>query len=309
MWTPQDEERLLRRQDNVYELLDVATKPAQWFLGGLKLLLLAVIIVAVLVGTPFYYWFTGGTVTADMVLNAVLALSTLVLFFLCPWYVVVGGVLFWVSFGFWLDAHPDQTVFQSPRNMHLGFVLFGYGQYAVRLAIKHLGKPSYSGIDIPSIQVSDVPNGETLTPGSPIPDHQGHRLNGILESMNEDMEAVLDKPERCAALLPQVADIDQMPLNDALNATNVMVAAVASRMRELADAWSAGTYHTREDAARDAQEFLATQQRVITRLTAVIARLKRENFPYPTFELEESVAHLRAMRARVVQIALAKGLI
>jgi uncharacterized coiled-coil protein SlyX len=61
-----------------------------------------------------------------------------------------------------------------------------------------------------------------------------------------------------------------MPLNDALAATNVMVAAVASRMRELADAWSAGTYHTMEDAARDAQEFLAMQQRVITRLTAVI---------------------------------------
>src|SRR5512140_721682 len=107
--TPEDRDLLAERQSRVYEVLDIATKPAQWFLGGLKLLLLGVIIVAVLVGTPFYYWFTGGTVTGDMVLNAVLALSTLVLFCMCPWYVVVGGVLFWGTFGFWLDAHPDQT--------------------------------------------------------------------------------------------------------------------------------------------------------------------------------------------------------
>lgn len=140
MLSDHERDELLERQARVYELLDVATKPEQWLLGGLKLLLLAVIVVAVFVGTPIYYLCTGGTVTYDMVANAVTALATLILFFLCPYYVVCGGTLFWGGLGWWLFDHPHQTFFQSPRNILIGFVLVGYGQYALRKLARSLSR-------------------------------------------------------------------------------------------------------------------------------------------------------------------------
>jgi hypothetical protein len=120
------EREMLEQQYRVGKVLDIATKPAQWLIGGFEVLLLALIAVGIAVGTPIYYLFTGLPVTVSEVVLAITAVALLVLLFLSPAYVIGGGTLFGFVFGEWLWYHPHQTTFQSPLLVLIAFTAFGY---------------------------------------------------------------------------------------------------------------------------------------------------------------------------------------
>ncbi len=128
-----EEQQLLERQNRVYGVLDVATKPAQWFLGGLQLLLFGLVLAGMAIGTPIYYFCTGGTVTLAMLTTAGLSLAAVILFFLSPWYFVFGGIVYWMGLGFWGESHdPDHIIIHSLMPPVVVFLALGYAIVIVR---------------------------------------------------------------------------------------------------------------------------------------------------------------------------------
>jgi hypothetical protein len=109
-----EEQELLDRQNRVYGVLDVATKPAQWLIGGFEVLLFGLILAGVAIGTPIYYFCTAGTVTSAMLITSALALAAVVLFFLSPWYFVVGGLVYWFTLGWWGWNYDRDHTLSSP---------------------------------------------------------------------------------------------------------------------------------------------------------------------------------------------------
>ncbi len=56
MLSDREREELLERQARVYEVLDYATKPAQWFIGGIKAVVLLLVFAGVSIIGPIYYY-------------------------------------------------------------------------------------------------------------------------------------------------------------------------------------------------------------------------------------------------------------
>ena len=150
-----EQEELIRHQNNVYKVLDVATKPAQWFLGGLQVLFLGLFAAGAAIVIPIYLVFTGHAVSDAQLWLAVFALAAIVLFFLCPWYFVCGGITYFaiVSHSIW----GHQTTFNTIVGL---FLVLGYTQRFVRWVItkylKEREKRQYEATMTPGISDSEV---------------------------------------------------------------------------------------------------------------------------------------------------------
>jgi hypothetical protein len=86
------------RQDRVFEVLDVATKPAQFAIGMVKMFFIIIILFAVAIGTPIYVYFTGGTVTPLQLELAGTVILFIFTFLVAPWYTVLGGIVAFIGF-------------------------------------------------------------------------------------------------------------------------------------------------------------------------------------------------------------------
>jgi hypothetical protein len=311
-----EREQLLDRQARVYEVLNVATKPAQWFLGGLKLFLFAIIIVIVLVATPFYLLFTHQTVTGGDLLAALNAVAALVLFILCPYYVVLGGPLYFVTTAWWLETYHEDWLASGWFTLSRWFfvwVAIGYGWFLLK---RWFGRPQDSDYQLfphpstPAVEVSSPATHEVLTEDSPLPEHMQQRMQAVLRSIIAEGEAVLrEQGDTNESLVPQVADIESMPLGEALRSTNAMLHAVSARMRELvASSALQGAHTDYREASSEVREVLGMQQAVEERLTSVINRLKCEDAPYPVIAMEHELNVLRMTGAQIRQVARSKGL-
>jgi hypothetical protein len=91
----------------VGRVLDIATKPAQWFLGGLEVLFLLVLALGGAVVYPFYLLFSGHSLADWQVWLAITALALLILLVLSPGYVLGCGLISLIAFGCWLASHDN----------------------------------------------------------------------------------------------------------------------------------------------------------------------------------------------------------
>jgi hypothetical protein len=106
--TDREKEQLLERQARVYEVADFATKPAQWVIGGLKLLFLLVVAAGVCIGAPIYAYLHGGYFSWFQFGVGCWILGLVVMFFGAPWYTLFWGAVIFVSL-FWWDINKDEA--------------------------------------------------------------------------------------------------------------------------------------------------------------------------------------------------------
>jgi hypothetical protein len=103
-----DEERLRERQGRVYEVLDVATKPAQLVIGGLQFLFLLLVIAVACIVAPIYAYLHGGVFSAFQFAAGCWVLGFLIMFFGAPGYTVFWGAVIFISL-FWWDINKDDA--------------------------------------------------------------------------------------------------------------------------------------------------------------------------------------------------------
>jgi hypothetical protein len=120
------------REDRAFEVLDVATKPAQFAIGMVKMLFLIIILLVVAMGYPTYTYFTGGTVTPFQLECAITAFLFIFTFIVAPWYTVLGGILVFVGY-LCLICVPAIGYF-NPFPLIVGFFAIGIMQWAIRRA-------------------------------------------------------------------------------------------------------------------------------------------------------------------------------
>jgi hypothetical protein len=150
---------------------------------------------------------------------------------------------------------------------------------------------------------------QMLTPDSPMPEHVQQMLHEHLQSMIAEGEAALER-QRASQLTLQVADVETMPLPEAMRSTNQMLVAASARMKQLvAISKSWGAHTDRDEAARNVREYLHMQETVVARMTALLKRMKREHAPYPIAELEQVLNEFRMNSAGLEQMARDKGLV
>jgi hypothetical protein len=78
--------------------LDIATKPAQIAIGMVKMLLLFIILLVVLMGYPFYMYFTGQPVTNRQIECAITALLFILSFVASPLYTAGVTFMFFIAY-------------------------------------------------------------------------------------------------------------------------------------------------------------------------------------------------------------------
>src|ERR1039457_6483760 len=88
-------------------VLDIVTKPLQWFLGGLKVLGFLLCAAAIAIVTPIYHLAATGTASAMEIEIALLVIGLLILFFSAPWYTVLGGIALLATVFFYVAMNPD----------------------------------------------------------------------------------------------------------------------------------------------------------------------------------------------------------
>jgi hypothetical protein len=139
-----EEQQLLDRQNRVFGVLDVATKPAQWLIGGFEVLLALVAGALFLICAPIYYFveYGAGAVTGNMVYWSILTCFAIVLLYQKPRYTTytsLGSLLF---IGLWINTHHKLIVgpnvylvrdhaaemahLPSPEVLFFCIVAFGY---------------------------------------------------------------------------------------------------------------------------------------------------------------------------------------
>jgi DnaJ domain len=109
-------------------VLDILTKPLQWFLGGLKVLGFLLLAAAIAIVTPVYHLITTGTASAMEIEIALFVIGLIVLFFAAPWYTVLGGIALLATVFIYFAMNPDGSVPSSElvRSVLWGFQLVGF---------------------------------------------------------------------------------------------------------------------------------------------------------------------------------------
>jgi hypothetical protein len=109
-------------------VLDILTKPLQWFLGGLKVLGFLLLAAAFAIISPIYHLITTGTASAIEIEVALFVLGVLILFFAAPWYTVLGGIALLATVFLYFALNPDGSVLSSElvRSVLWGFQLVGF---------------------------------------------------------------------------------------------------------------------------------------------------------------------------------------
>lgn len=115
-------------EERVYGVLDIITKPLQWFIGGLKVLGFLLLLAVVAIVTPVYHLVTTGTASAMEIEIAIFVIGLLVLFFTAPWYTVLGGIALLATAFFYSAFNPDSAApsYELVRNVLWGFQLVGF---------------------------------------------------------------------------------------------------------------------------------------------------------------------------------------
>lgn len=308
MVTDREREQLLERQARVYEVADFATKPAQWFIGGIKAVFLLLVFAGVCIIGPIYYFLHGGSFSSFQFGVGCWILGLLVMFFGAPWYTLFWGAVIFCSL-YWWDINKDDASgnqFIAVLWLYEGVGLLLVAAKIVRWAKHRRQQRESVGDDTiesaatsyTSDEPQYLPTTEGLTPES--------RLSAVPHALIESKDT---RPQRSLGAGHPVDDIDNMPLRDALNSTVAMFASVSSRMKDVLGRLQRGEYRTREEAERVVHEFMSMQRRVSERFEAVIARMKREDPTYPVAEFEQTLADFRASMEQVEEVALAKGLL
>lgn len=130
-------------QERVYGLVDIATKPIQWFIGGLTLLFLVLCGIGVLVWMAIQNSLAAHTIIWSDVTTAALAIFALATFCVAPYYVVVFGPICFLAFG-WFVGDPVRSELALKYTYSGGFFkflvflwfLFGFVQGIVRMQRK-----------------------------------------------------------------------------------------------------------------------------------------------------------------------------
>jgi hypothetical protein len=122
MPSPQEE------QARVYGVLDILTKPLQWFIGGLKVLGFLLLVAVVAIVTPVYHLVTTGTASSTEIEIALFVLGVVILFFAAPWYTVIGGIALLAMLFLYFAINPDTSApsYEMVRNVLWGFQLVGF---------------------------------------------------------------------------------------------------------------------------------------------------------------------------------------
>ena len=115
-------------QERVYGVLDIVTKPIQWFIGGFKVLGFLLLAAAFAIVTPVYHLVTTGTASALEIEIAIFVIGLLILFFNAPWYTVIGGIALFATALFYSAFNPDAPApsYELVRNVLWGFQLVGF---------------------------------------------------------------------------------------------------------------------------------------------------------------------------------------
>ncbi len=121
-------------QERVYGVLDIVTKPIQWFIGGLQVLGFFLLVAVVAIVTPVYHFLTTGTASSTQIGVALFVLGLVILFFTAPWYTVLGSISLFATMFFYSASQPDTPVpsYETVRNVLFAFQLVGYLWVAVK---------------------------------------------------------------------------------------------------------------------------------------------------------------------------------
>jgi hypothetical protein len=108
-------------------VVDIITKPLQWFFGGLKVLGFLLLAAAIAIVTPVYHLITTGTASAMEIEIALFVLGMIILFFSAPWYTVLGGTALLATVFIYFAFNPDGSAPSSElvRSVLWGFQLVG----------------------------------------------------------------------------------------------------------------------------------------------------------------------------------------
>jgi DnaJ domain len=109
-------------------VLDILTKPLQWFLGGLKVLGFLLFAAAIAIVTPVYHLITTGTASAMEIEVALFVLGVLILFFAAPWYTVLGSIALLATAFLYFALNPDDSApsFELVRSVLWSYQLVGF---------------------------------------------------------------------------------------------------------------------------------------------------------------------------------------
>ena len=115
-------------QERVYGVLDIITKPIQWFIGGLQVLGFLLLVAVVAIVTPVYHLVTTGAASSTEIEVALFVLGLIILFFAAPWYTVLGGTALLATVFFYAAFNPDPPApsYELVRNVLWGFLLVGF---------------------------------------------------------------------------------------------------------------------------------------------------------------------------------------
>jgi DnaJ domain len=115
-------------QERVYGVLDIVTKPIQWFLGGLQVVGFLLLLAVVAIVTPVYHLVTTGNASPMEIEIAIFVIGLLILFFTAPWYTVLGGISLFATAFFYSAFNPDSAApsYELVRNVLWGFQLVGF---------------------------------------------------------------------------------------------------------------------------------------------------------------------------------------
>lgn len=308
--------KLLERQARVYEVADIATKPAQWLIGGVKFVFLLLIFAGVCVVGPIYAVMHGGSFSSFQFAIGCWIVGFVIMLFGVPWYTVIWGVAIYGTLFFWnINAN------ESSGNLFIA-VLWVYecvGLLLVALKISHwfstrqerreasqtVCVPDSVGLEcqpqLPPPQHALIAPAET-TLDSPVPEDLRAKLVASLQSIADEGELLISLNRRQSA-------IDAMPLTNAMKATNTLLGEMRDGVQVLSKQMATGEFSTPEEASAAIYRFLTMQKTAEEALSSMITRLKRESAPYPITEMEEVLAGLRATTAQAERTAAAKGLL
>jgi hypothetical protein len=115
-------------QSHVYGVLDILTKPLQWFIGGLKVLGFLILVAVVAIFTPLYHLVTTGAASAIEIEIALFVVGLFILFFAAPWYTVLGSIALFATVFVYFAFNPDASApsYGLVRNVLWGFQLVGF---------------------------------------------------------------------------------------------------------------------------------------------------------------------------------------
>jgi hypothetical protein len=113
MMNDQERDALLSSQARVFGVLDVITKPVQWFIGGVKVFFLLLVAAGVCIGVPIYGYFQSGSFNSAQFALGCWILGFVVMFFGALWYSLFAGAAIFCSL-FWWHINQDaasQSIF------------------------------------------------------------------------------------------------------------------------------------------------------------------------------------------------------